>query len=155
MHCLTQKITPMKKKVIDITGRPVKTYKLGRTCQFCGEPIADQERASKTHCTRYKDEFGIVHDCKRKKHQLKTQLQEDVLLDFSARHREYKRQIEKVIAAHGDLVTTEVLVAYNVNPGDNLSYNYHSGLLYAEMLGYRIISNPNLNTHKIEKHDNS
>lgn len=145
----------MKKKTLDLSSRPAKTFKLGRACQFCGEPIADQERASKTHCTRYKDEFGIVHDCKRKKHQLKTQSQEDVLLDFSARHREYKRQIERVIAAHGDLVTTEILVAYNVNPGDNISYNYHSGLLYAEMLGYRIISNPILNTHKIEKHDNS
>ncbi len=145
----------MKKKQLSQSNRPAKTFKLGRACQFCGEPIADQERASKTHCTRYRDEFGVIHDCKRKKHQLKTQLQEDVLLDFSARHRESKRQIEKLIAAHGDLVTTEVLVAYNVNPGDNLSYDYHSGLLYSKMLGYKIISNPNLNTHKIEKHDNS
>jgi len=145
----------MKKKPLDLNSRPAKTYKLGRACQYCGEPIADQERASKSHCTRYKDELSVIHDCKRKKHQLKTQLQEDVLLDFSARHREYKRQIEKVLAAHGDLVTTDVLMAYNINPGDNLSYDYHSGLLYAEMLGYKIISNPKLNTHKIEKYDNS
>ena len=106
----------MKKKQLSQSNRPAKTFKLGRACQFCGEPIADQERASKTHCTRYRDEFGVIHDCKRKKHQLKTQLQEDVLLDFSARHRESKRQIEKLIAAHGDLVTTEVLVAYKGYP---------------------------------------
>lgn len=141
----------MKKKTLDLCSRPAKTFKLGRACQFCGEPIADQERASKTHCTRYKDQYGNVHDCKRKKHQLKTQLQEDILLDFCAKQRETKRQIEKVIAAHGDEVTTEVLVAYNINPADGLSNYYHSGLLYAELLGYKIISNPRLKTHKIEK----
>jgi hypothetical protein len=142
----------MKKKILELKSRPAKTFKLGRACQYCGEPIADQERSSKTHCTRYKDEFGVVHDCKRKKHQLKTQLQEDILLDFCARQREIKRQIEKVIAAHGDLVTTEVLVAYNINPADGIGYYYHSGLLYADLLGYKIISNPKLHTHKIEKH---
>jgi predicted transcriptional regulator len=78
-------------------------------------------------------------------------LQEDVLLDFSAKQRETKRQIEKVIAAHGDLVSTEVLIAYNINPGESISWHYHSGLLYAEMLGYKITSNPTLNNHKIEK----
>jgi hypothetical protein len=145
----------MKRKSIEVDGRPAKTYKLGRVCQFCGEPIADHERASKTHCSRYKDEFGNVHDCKRRKHTLKTQRHEDVLLDFSARQRGTKRQIERVIAAHGDLVTTDVLEAYNVNPGDNLRWYYHSGLMYAELLGYRIISNPKLNNHKIEKYGNS
>jgi len=110
----------MKRKTINTTNGPAKTFALGRVCQHCGEPIADQERASKTHCTRYRDEFGVIHDCKRRKHQLKTQLQEDVLLDFSAKQRETKRQIEKVIAAHGDLVSTEVLIAYNINPGESI-----------------------------------
>ncbi len=141
----------MKRKTINTANGPAKTFALGRVCQHCGEPIADQERASKTHCTRYRDEFGVIHDCKRRKHQLKTQLQEDVLLDFSAKQRETKRHIEKVIAAHGDLVSTEVLIAYNINPGESISWHYHSGLLYAEMLGYKITSNPTLNNHKIEK----
>ena len=141
----------MKTKVKDNTSRPAKTYKMGRVCQYCGEPIADQERTSKIHCSRYIDEFGVIHDCKRKKHTLKTQLQEDMLLDFSARQRETKRQIEKIIPAHGDLVSTEVLNAYNIQLSDNLGYRYESGLLYAKFLDYTIISNPKLNTHKILK----
>jgi hypothetical protein len=141
----------MKKKVSDIADRQAKTYKLGRVCHYCGEPIPDQERASKIHCTRYRDKFGIIHDCKRKKHKVKTQLQEDILLDFSARQRETKRQIEKIIPIHGDLVSTEILNAYNVQLSDNLEYKYESGLLYAKFIDFTIISNPILNSHKIVK----
>jgi hypothetical protein len=141
----------MKEKKQNSDGRAIRTFKLGRACQYCGEPIEDQARATKMHCTRWKDEFGTVHDCKRRKHQLKHQPQEDILLDFSAKQRETSQQIEKVIAAHGDIVSTEVLNAYNITLSDNLNYSYHSGLATAEFLGYKIITNPRLNNHKIEK----
>lgn len=133
--------------------KKAKTYHLGRVCQNCGEPIADQDRATKTHCSRWRDEYGVIHDCKRQKHTLKTQLYDDILLDFSALQRETKRQIERVLADHGNEVSTEVLNAYNVKLVENLSYGYHSGLLYSQFLGFRIISNPKLNTHKIIKND--
>ena len=130
-----------------------KTFILGRACQYCGEPIEDQARATKIHCTRWKDENGQIHDCKRKKHQLKHQPEEDLLLDFSAKQRTTKQQIEKMIAAHGVIVTTEILNAYNIILSENLRFSYQSGLATAEFLGYHIVSNPKLNNHKIEKHD--
>ena len=64
-----------------------------------------------------------------------------------------KSVIEKILADHGNEVITEVLNAYNIKLSENLSYDYHSGLLYAEFLGFKIISNPKLNTHKIIKND--
>ncbi|MFZ9171463.1 MAG: hypothetical protein ACO210_05845 [Sediminibacterium sp.] len=130
-----------------------KTYHLGRVCQKCGEPIADQDRATKIHCSRWIDKFGVIHDCKRQKHALKVQPYENILLDYSAIQRETKRQIEKVIAAHGNEVSTEILNAYNINLNENLSFDYHSGLMYAGFLGFKIITNPKLNTHKIIKHE--
>lgn len=63
----------MKKPKIHSEKSSSKTYILGRACQYCGEPIEDQARATKIHCTRWKDAEGQIHDCKRKKHQLKHQ----------------------------------------------------------------------------------
>jgi len=130
-----------------------KTYILGRSCQYCGEPIEDQARATKKHCTTWMDENGKIHDCKRKKHQVKHQSEEDVLLDFSAKQRTTKQQIEKMITAHGDIVTTEILNAYNIILSESLGFSYQSGLATAEFLGYRIVSNPTLNNHKILKNE--
>jgi len=143
----------MKKKNFDMTGRPVKTYKLGRACQHCGEPIADQERASKTHCTRYKDEFGVIHDCKRKKHQLKHQLEEDVLLDWCALQRENKKRIEDIIKAHGDEVSLHVLDAFNVILHNGIRFYQRSGATVVEFLSYNIIVKPKSKIFKIEKHE--
>jgi hypothetical protein len=141
----------MKKPKIHSEKSSSKTYILGRACQYCGEPIEDQARATKIHCTRWKDAEGQIHDCKRKKHQLKHQPEEDVLLDFSSKQRTTKQQIEKMIAAHGDIVTTEILNAYNVILSENLGFSYQSGLVTAEFLGYNIVSNPQINNHKILK----
>lgn len=150
MSNLPNEITIMKKSE-HLLSYPAKTYKIGRVCHFCGEPISDQERASKMHCTRWIDESGFVHDCKRKKHQLKIQKNEDILLDFSARQRETNRQLEKIIIAHGDLVSTEILNAYNIKLGDNLKFDYRSGIAVFEYLSFKITVNPNENLHKIEK----
>lgn len=56
-----------------------------------------------------------------------------------------------MIAAHGDIVTTEILNAYNVILSENLGFSYQSGLVTAEFLGYNIVSNPQINNHKILK----
>lgn len=133
--------------------RPGLTYHLGRACLNCGEPIEDQARSTRTHCPRWIDQTGKVHDCRRKKHQLKHQPQEDLLLDFSARQREISKQIEKVLAAHGDIVSTEVLNAYNITLSENLRFSYHSNLGTSEFLGYKIITNPKSKTHQIVKYE--
>jgi hypothetical protein len=140
------------KKTQSPDNLPAKTYKLGRVCLYCGEPIEDQARANKTHCSSWIDKFGVRHDCKRKKHKLKTQPQEDILLDFAARQRETHRQILKLIAAHGDYVSTEILDAYNINLADNLGFSFDSGIAVADFLGFKILSNSKLKTHKIEPH---
>ena len=139
----------MKKN--DSGGKQLKTYKLGRACQFCGEPIADQERKSKIHCTRYRDEFGVIHDCKRRKYQLKHQLEEDVLLDWCSMQRATKSKIEDMIKAHGDEVKIEVLDAYNVTLDNRIKSHQHLGQTIAEFLGYNIIITPNCKTFKIQK----
>lgn len=132
---------------------PAKTYKLGRACLNCGEPIADQARKTKLHCSAWTDKYGVRHDCKRRRNQAKNQDNEDVLLDLCARHRETRRQIEKMIAAHGDAVSTEILNAYGINLADNLRFTYHSGIAVTEFIGYRIITNLKLQTHKIEPYE--
>lgn len=139
-----------KKK--NLTERaPIKTYKLGRACLYCGEPIEDQARATKKHCTRWMDNEGVIHDCKRRKHHLIHKQEDDLLLDFSAKQREIKKQIEKILAAHGDVVSTEVLNAYNVTLSDNIKFSYHSNLATSEFIGYQIITNPKQNNHQIQK----
>lgn len=145
----------MKKKILDISGRPAKTYKLGRACQHCGEPIEDQARATKTHCTRFIDEFGVLHDCKRRKHQLKHQLSEDVLLDWCALQRQTKGRIEDAIAAHGDELSVEILDAYNINLQDCIRFNHNSRVTVVEFLGYDVLIIPNRKTYKIQKNDKS
>jgi hypothetical protein len=145
----------MKTKALDPTGRPTKTYLLGRACQYCSEPIADQERANKTHCTRYRDENGVVHDCKRRKHQLNHQLSEDFLLDWCALQRQTKARIEDALTAHGDEVTVDILDAYNINLHDNIRFYFNSGATYVEFLDYNIIIRPNFKTLKIQKNEKS
>ena len=128
------------------------TYKLGRRCLYCGEPIEDQARANKIHCTPWVDEYGNRHDCKRRRHSLLHKQDDEVLMEVSAGHRDTKKQIERVLAAHEDEVSTEVLNAYSIKLMDCLRFRYHSGIGTFDFLGYRIISNPKLKTHKIERY---
>ena len=141
----------MKKK--DPTGKPEKTYELGRACLYCGEPIADQARKNKFHCTIYKDEFGMTHNCRRRKYQLNHQLSEDLLLDWCAFQRKTKIQIEEVIKAHGNEVKIEVLDAYNVILNNCIRFYQYLGKTIVEFLGYDIIITPNSKTFKIKKND--
>lgn len=136
-------------------NKPAKTYFLGRVCQYCGEPIEDQARASRTHCPRFMDEFGVMHDCRRKKHQVKHQEDEAILLDWSAAQRQTKRKIEEAVIAHGDEVTLDVLDAYNIKLQECIRFNYLEGSAVFEFLGYDIIVKPNLKTYKIQKNDKS
>jgi hypothetical protein len=143
----------MKKNDSESNGKPAQTFFMGRACQNCGEPIADQERATKIHCTRYKDEFGVIHDCKREKHQLKTKLHEDILLDWCARQRETRRRIEDAIKAHGNELTEQMLTAYNIILDTCFRYYKKAGTTVVVFLGYDVIINPKYITYKIQKHE--
>ncbi len=136
-------------------NKPAKTYFLGRVCQYCGEPIEDQARASRTHCPRYMDEFSVIHDCRRKKHQIKHQANEAVLLDWCANQRQIKRKIEDAIAAHGEHVTLEILDAYHIQLQERIRMDHYEGVTVLEFLGYDIILTPNFKTYKIQKNDKS
>ena len=102
-----------------------------------------------------KDENGVVHDCKRRKHQLNHQLSEDFLLDWCALQRQTKARIEDALTAHGDEVTVDILDAYNINLHDNIRFYFNSGATYVEFLDYNIIIRPNFKTLKIQKNEKS
>lgn len=140
-----------KKK--EITSKPSLTYHLGRACEDCGEPIPDQARKTKRHCTAYVDESGIQHNCRRRKHQKKHQIHEDRLLDWSAVQRQTKTKIEEAVATHGEFVNQQILEAYGIalNNFITISHGFQESTL--EFLGYNIIINPFKQSIKIQKHD--
>ncbi len=143
----------MTTKKKEISSKPSLTYHLGRVCEDCGEPIADQERKTKRHCTAYIDENGIHHNCRRRKHQKKHQKHEDLLLDWAAVQRQTKTKIDEALATHGEFVTEAVLEAYGIvlNNCISISHGYQESTL--EFLGYNIIVNPFKKSIKIQKHD--
>ncbi len=143
----------MKTKKKEISSKPSLTYHLGRACEDCGEPIADQERKTKRHCTSFVDENGIHHNCRRRKHQKKHQLHEDRLLDWAAKQRQTKAKIEEAFAMHGEFVTLQILEAYGIalNNCITISHGYQESSL--EFLGYNIIINPFKKSIKLQKHD--
>ena len=143
----------MKTKKTVISSKPSLTYILGRVCEDCFEPIADQERKTKRHCSSYIDENGLHHNCRRRKHQKKHQINEDRLLDWSAIQRQTKTKIEEAIITHGEFVDLQILEAYGIvlNNCITISHVYQETIL--EFLGYYIFINPFKQTIKLQKHD--
>lgn len=143
----------MTQKKKEISSKPSLTYHFGRACEDCGEPIADQERKSKRHCTPFIDENGIHHNCRRRKHQKKHQLHEDRLLDWAAIQRQTKTKIEEAIITHGEFVNEAVLEAYGIVLNNCISISHGNEESTLEFLGYNIIVNPFNQSIKLQKHD--
>jgi hypothetical protein len=143
----------MAKLKKDGSGKPSKTYLLGRQCEYCEEPIEDQARATKKHCSSYIDEHGVLHDCKRKKHQMKHQLNDDKLLDWSSIQRDTKAKIEDAIKAHGEYLTFEILEAYNIKLDNYIKLNHGNQESILEFLGYDIVVKAFSKTVKLIKHE--
>ena len=143
----------MKPKSKEISSKPSLTYHLGRACEDCGEPIADQERKTKRHCSPQIDENGIHHNCRRRKHQKKHQIHEDRLLDFAAIQRQTKIKIEEAVVTHGEFVNLQILEAYGIalNLCITISHGFQESTL--EFLGYNIIINPFKKSIKLQRHD--
>ena len=143
----------MNSKKKEISSKPSLTYLLGRACEDCGEPIADQERKTKRHCSEYVDENGIHHNCRRRKYQKKHQIHEDRLLDWSAVQRQTKTKIEETVATHGEFVNLQILEAYGIALNNYITISHGYQESYLEFLGYNIIINPFKQSIKIQKHD--
>lgn len=137
----------------EISSKPILTYHLGRECENCGKPIADQERKTKRHCSPQVDENGIHHNCRRRKHQQKHQIHEDRLLDWAAIQRQTKTRIEEAVATHGEFVNLQILEAYGIalNHCITISHGFQESTL--EFLGYNIIINPFKKFIKLQRHD--
>lgn len=131
--------------------KQAKSYHLGRACLYCGEPIEDQARASKLHCQPWSDEYGVRHDCKRKRHQDKHQKNDGILLDMNANQREIARQIERMLKTHGDEVSTDVIDAYGINLFDSIEFDLNPKEGKAVFLGYKIVTSSSTQIHKIIK----
>lgn len=132
---------------------PARTYFSGRACLFCGEPIEDQARLSKKHCTPWIDEYGKNHNCRRKQHHMRHAEDENILLDHNTKQRETQRQIERLIKTHGNEVTIAMLDAFGIQLSSALEHNYTTCGVESKFLGYSIISKAKSNHHKIRKHD--
>ena len=143
----------MKPKKKEISIKPSLTYHLGRACEDCGEPIADQERKTKRHCKSYVDENGIHHNCRRRKHQKKHQIHEDKLLDWSAIQRDTKAKIEDAIKAHGEFLTKEILEAYNIVLDNYIKLEHRNQESILEFLGYDLVVKSFSKTVKLIKHE--
>ena len=143
---------PIKK---EISSKPCLTYHLGRECENvdCREPIADQERKSKRHCSEYRDENGIHHNCRRRKHHQKHQIQEDRLLDYAAIQRQTKTKIEDAVATHGEYVTLEILDAFGIATNNYITISHGFQESTLEFLGFDIIMNPFKKSIKLQRHD--
>ncbi len=142
----------MNQKIQKIKS-PAKTFLSGRACLYCGEPIEDQARLSKKYCTPWIDEYGINHYCRRKQHHIRHAEDENILLDYNAKQRETKRQIESLIKTHGNKVTKAMLDAFGIELSSALEQNGTTGAAESKFLGYSIISKAYSNHHKIIKHD--
>jgi hypothetical protein len=143
----------MTTKKKEISSKPSLTYHLGRVCENCGKPIADQERKTKRHCSPQVDENGIHHNCRRRKHQQKHQIHEDRLLDWAAIQRQTKTRIEDAVATHGEYVTVSVLEAYGIILKNYITIHHGYQESTLGFLGYKIIVTPFKPFIKIQKHD--
>jgi hypothetical protein len=145
----------MKPKKKEISSKPSLTYHLGRACENvdCREPIADQERKSKRHCSEYTDENGIHYNCRRRKHHQKHQIHEDRLLDFAAIQRQTKTKIEDAVAKHGEYVTLEILDAYGIATNNYITISHGFQESTLEFLGFDIIMIPFKKSIKLQRHD--
>lgn len=140
----------MKKKLIKLPQKPKNaTYFLNRKCEYCGEPIEDQARATRKHCHPWIDEFGVEHSCKRLKHAVKHEHEDEVLLEYNARAKSHNKMIAKMLADHGDFVTSQIIDSYGVSLREAIRCEFDGHQWISYFIDFTIISNPNTHTHQI------
>ena len=125
------------------------TYYLNRKCEYCGEPIEDQARSNRKHCIPWKDEYGKTHTCRRLKHSVKHEQEDELLMEHNARAKNHHKMIAKMLTDQGEQVTSEIIDAYGIRLTECLDFHFDGHQLTSYFLGFTIYSNPNTQTHRI------
>lgn len=142
----------MRKKFKEKIGQ--FSYRLKRSCKFCGAPVPDHAHAATEFCPKTYDENGKVRDCKTAYHRENDKPEREIQAEFNARNKAIKSRIEFLLKKHGDLVNTQMLDTYEIDLRDCMSYKIEpSGILTTYFLNYQIVSNPLNKIHKISFHD--
>ena len=130
------------------------TYYFKRKCIYCVEPLPDQYSKKRTYCKQVRDENGkLIKDCKGSYNRMIDQPELEVHREIIKEHKTVDDMIEAMLAKKGSVVSTSDLVAYDINLYSCLKYKLsRNGTLESDFLKYKIVSNPNLHTHKIYKH---
>ena len=140
----------MNQKQVKIPATPKKfTYFLNRKCDYCGKEIEDQARANRKHCLPWTDEFEVEHSCKRLKHSVKHERENELLLEHNVKAKDHNKMIAKMIADHGDHVTSQIIDAYGICLRECELYYFDGYQLTSHFIDFTIYSNPNTHTHRI------
>jgi hypothetical protein len=143
--------TQKKSKKLKSQSTEIETYHLKRECLFCGEPLPDQYSKKRTYCKEVRDENGkLKQDCKGSYNRMIDQPELEVHREIIKEHKTVDEMIEAMVAKKGNVVSTADLNAYDIQLTSSLKYKISkNGTLESDFLKYTIVSNPNLNTHKI------
>ena len=129
-------------------------FTLSRACRQCKSSIPDQAHASQEFCPKTHDENGKVRDCKTAFHRENDKPEREKQAEYNSRNKEIKSRIEFLVKKHGDLVSTDILDTYEIELAYCIQYQVSKdGILTSIFLGYKIVSNPFNNIHKISIHD--
>jgi hypothetical protein len=130
------------------------TYKLKRECLYCGESLPDQYSKKRTYCKEERDENGkLVKDCKGNYNRFINKPENEVHREIIKDHKTVDERIESMVSKKGNIVSTADLNAYDIQLASSLKYKISkNGTLESDFLKYKIVSNPNLHTHKIYNH---
>jgi hypothetical protein len=140
----------MKKKQLKIPATSKDfTYFLKRMCEYCDEPIEDQARPNRKHCLPKIDEFGVEHSCKRLKHSVKHEREDELLMEYIARAKNHNKMISKMLADHGDHVTSQMIDAYGICLRECTHFDFDGHQYTSHFIDFTIYSNPNTDTHRI------
>ncbi len=130
------------------------TFQLGRACKQCGEPIADQEHSTREFCDKYYDEYGKVYDCKTSYHRERDKPERDAQRDLINFHKEMAIRIHQLYTNRGDIVKTGDLDAFNILLTKSIEFGIsENGEMTSIFMGFKIITNPLTNNHKIIQYD--
>jgi hypothetical protein len=140
----------MNDRQLKIPDSPKKfTYINNRKCEYCSKPIEDQARINRKHCHPWKDEFGVQHSCKRLKHSVKHEREDEILLEHNSRAKNLNKMISKMLTDHGDQVTSEIIDAYGICLSESEHFEFDGHQFTSYFIDFTIYSNPNTHMHRI------
>lgn len=91
------------------------TYKIGRKCEYCGEPIADHLHENRKHCLPEVYIDGSVKDCKVKRNNEKGGIKNKETKSILEEWKSVLVRVKKLVALKGNIVTTEDLDFHEIS----------------------------------------